>query len=205
MRGSTTRLTDEEDDVTDRYTYGAFGELVKHEGTTRQPFAYNGRDGVQTDINGLYYMRARYYNPEIKRFMNRDVLRGEVSLGLSMNRFAYVNGNPVTFVDPLGLDAIQAGKRKGIDKPYTKSSLKLGQQMHKSYKSDKVLEGVREKEFRLPSGKRIDFIDFEKKIIYELKSYNPRAMRQGNRQLERYKKEVEGIYGGDWKTKLDVY
>ncbi|QCT01654.1 hypothetical protein E6C60_0934 [Paenibacillus algicola] len=58
-------------------------------------------------------MRARYYNPDIKRFMNRDVLRGEVSLGLSMDRFAYVTGNPVTFVDPLGLDAIQAGKRKG--------------------------------------------------------------------------------------------
>ncbi|MFI2857647.1 HNH/ENDO VII family nuclease [Paenibacillus sp. JSM ZJ436] len=118
LRGSTTRLTDEEGDVTDRYTYGAFGELVKHEGTTRQPFAYNGRDGVQTDINGLYYMRARYYNPDIKRFMNRDVLRGEVSLGLSMNRFAYVNGNPVTFVDPLGLDAIQAGKSKGIGNGY---------------------------------------------------------------------------------------
>ncbi|MBO2946237.1 AHH domain-containing protein [Paenibacillus sp. F411] len=120
LRGSTTRLTDEEGDVTDRYTYGAFGELVKHEGTTRQPFAYNGRDGVQTDINGLYYMRARYYNPDIKRFMNRDVLRGEVSLGLSMNRFAYVNGNPVTFVDPLGLDAIQAGKSKGTTKPLQK-------------------------------------------------------------------------------------
>ncbi|NMO94324.1 RHS repeat-associated core domain-containing protein [Paenibacillus lemnae] len=114
LRGSTTLLTDEEGSVTDRYTYGAFGELVKHEGSTRQPFAYNGRDGVQTDVNGLYYMRARYYNPDIKRFMNRDVLRGDLSLGLSMNRFAYVNGNPVTFVDPLGLDAIQARKSGGM-------------------------------------------------------------------------------------------
>nr|WP_246245933.1 RHS repeat-associated core domain-containing protein [Paenibacillus lemnae] len=59
-------------------------------------------------------MRARYYNPDIKRFMNRDVLRGDLSLGLSMNRFAYVNGNPVTFVDPLGLDAIQARKSGGM-------------------------------------------------------------------------------------------
>ncbi|WP_368042569.1 hypothetical protein [Ectobacillus sp. JY-23] len=96
-------------------------------------------------------------------------------------------------------------KSKGIDKPFTKSSLKLGQQMHKSYKTDEVLQGVREKEFRLPSRKRIDFIDFEKKIIYELKPYNPRAMRQGNRQLKIYKKEVEGIFGPGWKTKLDVY
>ncbi|QCT01647.1 wall-associated protein [Paenibacillus algicola] len=93
---------------------------MKHEGTTRQPFAYNGRDGVQIDINGLYTMRARYYNPDIKRFMNRDALRGKVSLGLNMNRFAHVNGNPVTFVDPLGLDAIQAGKSKGTGKEYKK-------------------------------------------------------------------------------------
>lgn len=31
-----------------------------------------------TDPNGLYQMRARYYNPEIKRFVNRDVLSGSI-------------------------------------------------------------------------------------------------------------------------------
>ncbi|MGG4143921.1 RHS repeat-associated core domain-containing protein [Paenibacillus algorifonticola] len=73
LRGSTTLLTDENGRVTDRYTYGLYGEREHHEGTTRQPFCYNGRDGVMTDPNGLYYMRARYYHTGIKRFLNRDV------------------------------------------------------------------------------------------------------------------------------------
>jgi RHS repeat-associated protein len=58
-----------------------------------------------TDSNGLYYMRARYYNPDIRRFINRDVVQGTIGNGLSLNRFAYVNGNPVSYVDPFGLSA----------------------------------------------------------------------------------------------------
>jgi len=56
-----------------------------------------------TDENGLYYMRARYYDPKMKRFINQDVLRGNIGNGQSLNRYAYVNGNPVSYVDPLGL------------------------------------------------------------------------------------------------------
>ncbi|MEV2908007.1 RHS repeat-associated core domain-containing protein [Paenibacillus larvae] len=80
-----------------------YGELLRKTGDTKQPFLYNGRDGVVTDDNGLYYMRARYYNPDIKRFINRDVLTGSISVGQSLNRYAYVNGNPVSYVDPFGL------------------------------------------------------------------------------------------------------
>ncbi|AKG33933.1 hypothetical protein VK70_04505 [Paenibacillus durus ATCC 35681] len=68
-----------------------------------QPFQYNGRDGVMTDANGLYYMRARYYNPDIKRFVNRDVVTGTISSAQTLNRYAYVNGNPISYVDPFGL------------------------------------------------------------------------------------------------------
>nr|WP_260866541.1 RHS repeat-associated core domain-containing protein [Paenibacillus xylanexedens] len=95
LRGSTTLLTNEQNRVTDRYTYGLYGELEQHEGVTSQPFAYNGRDGVMTDANGLYYMRARYYDPKLKRFLNRDVIRGEIQDGQTFNRYAYVNGNPM--------------------------------------------------------------------------------------------------------------
>ena len=55
-----------------------------------------------TDENGLYYMRARYYNPDIKRFINLDVLLGSIDEGQSLNRYAYVNGNPISYVDPFG-------------------------------------------------------------------------------------------------------
>ncbi|MFD1886815.1 RHS repeat-associated core domain-containing protein, partial [Paenibacillus wenxiniae] len=105
LRGSTIALTDAKGKVTDTYTYDTYGEELSHDGTTNQPFQYDGRDGVQTDPNGLYQMRSRYYNPEIRRFVNRDVVTGTIADGLTMNRYAYVNGNPVSYVDPFGLSA----------------------------------------------------------------------------------------------------
>jgi RHS repeat-associated protein len=106
LRGSTLRLADVRGVVTDSYTYGPFGELLTSSGTTQQPFKYNGRDGVMTEPNGLYYMRARYYSPEAKRFVSRDSLLGNLTESMSLNRFAYVNGNPVRFVDPSGLSSM---------------------------------------------------------------------------------------------------
>ena len=60
------------------------------------PFLFNGRFGVMSDPNGLYFMRARFYSPDIKRFVNQDVLLGEVGEGQSLNRYAFVTGRPVT-------------------------------------------------------------------------------------------------------------
>ena len=48
-------------------------------------------------------MRARYYSPQMRRFINADVLHGAISDSTSLNRYSYVNGNPVSFVDPFGL------------------------------------------------------------------------------------------------------
>jgi RHS repeat-associated protein len=67
------------------------------------PFLFNGMYGVMTDGNGLYHMRARFYNPEIRRFLNRDVLLGSVAEGQSLNRFGFVEGDPIKYVDPFGL------------------------------------------------------------------------------------------------------
>ena len=88
------------------------------------------------------------------------------------------------------------------------AATRLGQLMHKAYKAEDVLDGIRIKEFRLPSGKRIDFIDLENKIIYELKPNNARAIRQGIKQLQMYMKELQSMprYEGiQWRTVLDTY
>jgi len=100
-RGSTVALTDETGQVTQRFQYAPYGELISGD-ASQTPFLFNGMYGVMTDDNGLYYMRARYYSPEIKRFVNQDILRGSVVEGQTLNRFAYVNGNTISFTDPEG-------------------------------------------------------------------------------------------------------
>lgn len=166
-RGSTLALTDAKGQLTDTYSYGTYGESLGHEGTTEQPFQYNGRDGVMTDPNGLYQMRARYYNPEIKRFVNRDVLSGSIDDGLTMNRYAYVNGNPISYIDPFGLsadsdemlktvgsflaDAVPIlGTVKGVQEVFTGTDYVTGQELSVG---DRVATGVGTLISFVPGGK----------------------------------------------------
>jgi len=69
-------------------------------------------DGVVTESNGLIYMRARYYSPEMRRFINADIIPGEISNAITLNRFAYANVNPVSNVDPFGLEAERGNRDK---------------------------------------------------------------------------------------------
>ena len=105
-RGSTIAITDISGNITDTFAYDTYGKCISHTGTSNIIFGYNGRDGVVTDDNGLIYMRARYYSPEMKRFINADIVAGKLSNAITLNRFAYANGNPVSFVDPFGLAAM---------------------------------------------------------------------------------------------------
>jgi hypothetical protein len=89
---------------------------------------------------------------------------------------------------------------------YTKSTMKIGQEMHAAYKVADVVEGVALKEYRGIKGIRPDFVDFSTKTIYELKPFNPRAMKAGEKQLTNYKAAFEAAYPGTvWKTVLDTY
>ena len=103
--GSTTKLTDNNGNVIQSYEYGAYGEVLSGD-TKITPFLYNGQLGVMTDDNGLYYMRARYYNVNIKRFINQDVVHGSINVSQSLNRYSYVQGNPIKLTDPFGLSPL---------------------------------------------------------------------------------------------------
>ena len=76
-------------------------------------FLFNGQYGVASDDNGLYYMRARYYNVSIKRFINQDIVTGNFAESQSLNRYAYVEGNPVSYLDPFGLEKIDTSGLNG--------------------------------------------------------------------------------------------
>ncbi|MEW5802483.1 MAG: RHS repeat-associated core domain-containing protein, partial [bacterium] len=63
---------------------------------------YVGLHGVMTEPNGLYYMRARYYDPHVGRFICEDPIGFE---GGDTNLYVYVSNNPMMLVDPRGLCA----------------------------------------------------------------------------------------------------
>jgi RHS repeat-associated protein len=104
LRGSTLALTYPGSLVlTDTYAYDPFGKVVATQGSTPNPFTYNGRDGVVDDGTGLYFMRSRYYAPELMRFIQKDQkFSGTLDDPQSLNRYAYVKGDPIRFVDPSG-------------------------------------------------------------------------------------------------------
>ena len=58
------------------------------------------------------------------------------------------------------------------------------------------------KEYVLPSGKRVDFINFENKIVYELKPNNPNQIRKGTKQLAGYLEEIETVFGKGYSSRF---
>jgi RHS repeat-associated protein len=99
--GSTRALTGESGTVTDRYTYDAFGQIINKSGSSLDPYLYGGE---QLDpLLGLYYLRARYYEPSAGRLVSADPLEGNRVDPGSLNAFAYAAQDPVNEHDPLGL------------------------------------------------------------------------------------------------------
>ncbi|MBU7022412.1 MAG: hypothetical protein HXS41_15280, partial [Theionarchaea archaeon] len=97
--GSTRQITDNDKNIVAATTYHPFGEACIEEGSEDYLFS-----GQERDATGLYYCGARYYDPEIGRFITRDPFRGMISNPQSLNGYSYCQNNPVRYVDPMGLD-----------------------------------------------------------------------------------------------------
>jgi RHS repeat-associated protein len=93
--GSTRALTDDTKAITTRYQYEPFGETTTSGAVSTNSSQYTGREN---DGTGLYYYRARYYSPTLKRFISED----PIGLAGGFNTYAYVEGNPVSANDPSG-------------------------------------------------------------------------------------------------------
>lgn len=94
--GSTVALGDGTGTLQTQYTYEPFGSVSQTGAASTSSFKYTGRED---DGTGLYYYRARYYQPRLQRFIREDPigLRGGAHL------YAYVYNDPLTFTDPKGL------------------------------------------------------------------------------------------------------
>ncbi len=95
--GSVTELTDSAGLVARAYVYDSFGQIAQEVGTLANPFTFTGRE--IDEESGLYFYRARYYDPRTGRFTSED----PVGLGGGdPNFYQYVLNNPISFVDPTG-------------------------------------------------------------------------------------------------------
>jgi RHS repeat-associated protein len=90
--------------VTDTYEYDAFGNAVNKTGATPNNYLYRGEQ-YDPDL-GLYYLRARYYNPATGRFLSRDPEDGISNNPATLHKYLYVGGDPVNGIDPLGWEDI---------------------------------------------------------------------------------------------------
>jgi large repetitive protein len=98
--GSTRALTDVVGLVTDRYTYDAFGSLLEHQGTFGNAFQFAGEQ--HDSSTGLDYLRARYYDASLGRFVSADPFAGSMTDPMSLHNYQYAHANPVRYTDPTG-------------------------------------------------------------------------------------------------------
>ncbi|WP_231748208.1 RHS repeat-associated core domain-containing protein, partial [Burkholderia sp. ABCPW 14] len=100
MLNSTIALADPSGAVKQRYSYDPYGNVTPSDTTTgfTNPYQFTGREA---DAPGLYYYRARYYSPLMMGFISEDPITFG---GGQLSFYAYVGGNPLSYVDPFGLD-----------------------------------------------------------------------------------------------------
>jgi RHS repeat-associated protein len=96
------------------------GRSLVEQGTLSR-YGFTGREHSGTGGTGLYYYRARYYDPKIGRFLSEDPIRFEGGI----NFYSYVFDNPVNMTDAFGLDAYSC-KIPAVGEPRDKSDRATG-------------------------------------------------------------------------------
>jgi RHS repeat-associated protein len=169
--GSTVAVTNSSRVVVNKYAYDSFGNITGQQEAPglSQPFKYVGRHGVMTEPNGFYYMRARYYDPHVGRFISEDPIGFDAG---DVNLYAYVGNNPVVRIDPSGLwDDDTHEEFAGLDHGRTNPWNPFSTQLH--FTKMKDIEGRLAEAIR--SGNEADY---KKYVHMGQDSFNP-AHQQG--------------------------
>jgi len=97
--GSVRQLVDSTGAVTLAKSYEPYGETISSAGSGVSVYQFTGE---ARDPSGLTYLRARYLDSNVGRFISRDTWGGNYNRPLPLNRWMYGYGNPVNMVDPSG-------------------------------------------------------------------------------------------------------
>jgi len=92
--GFIVRITDINGNVVNSYDYDDHGNIISQTENITNDYTYTGKE--RDKDSGLYYYGARYYDPEIGRWLTKDIIP-------EINRYLYVLNNPIYFVDIFGL------------------------------------------------------------------------------------------------------
>ena len=151
-QGSIRYILDQSGEVLNFYQYSAFGETIISEETTPNRLRYNAQ--TEDELTGLYYLRARYYAPNIGRFTQEDVIYID-----GLNLYAYCNSNPVMYSDPSGFAKetckSKVGGECGSETSYGKSSSNCTELVPYYPANNGAVPGT-EKKIYLMAGDKID-------------------------------------------------
>ena len=135
--GSARVLVDEVGEVTNRITYGSFGEVISQTDeaeTTR--YLFTGREFDEE--SSLYFYRSRYYDSSTGSFISDDIIG--FSSGV-LNLSEYVHNNPLSFADPDGQVATSEGSKVVLRKTSQAANKALGEK----FLRDQVVKTVTKK------------------------------------------------------------
>ena len=102
--GSITSLSSSTGTLPQTYKYDSFGNLTGSTGSVTNPFQFTARENDAE--TGLYYYRARYYDPSVGRFLSEDPIQFKGGI----NFYAYVGNNAINYKDPSGTGVVDCIK-----------------------------------------------------------------------------------------------
>jgi RHS repeat-associated core domain protein len=190
------------------------------EGYVSIPFLFQGQ--YYDYETGLAYNRFRYYDPELGRYISEDPIRF-ASGTLALHSYVEDTND---WTDESGLSKYYGmlkdksrkkrkpgRKKKRGRKPKKKTTgeanlqllatSKRGRNAHRNYRN--TLPSSYEFEVVLDNGRRVDAINFDEKIVRELKPDTPSGIAKGNSQLAEYVTQLEEQTGDTWTGFLDTY
>ncbi|HBQ26814.1 MAG TPA: hypothetical protein DD791_10515 [Syntrophomonas sp.] len=98
--GDVAQIVDTSGNPVNTYSYDEWGNILSQTEQINNPFKYAGE--IHDPETGLYYLRARYYDPSLGRFINKDAYEGDITNPLTLNQYSYVYNNPIKYIDPSG-------------------------------------------------------------------------------------------------------
>ncbi len=183
---STALLTDHVGKVRNHYRYSAFGEMLEGSESVENRIRYTGQqyDG----ISDQYYLRARYYNTVVGRFLQEDVYQGD-----GLNLYVYCGNNPVMYYDPSGYTSTGNGYEAG----------EIGGE---NEQENSEIEGKLEYVHYQKENKETDIADLKKQVQGQVEGFNRIIKKEGMKGLKdrinNYNPDVEKA-GRDYVKTLE--